>query len=63
MPDAWNTAIYRARAAAWRDKATTLPDDSHERSICQTIAASYDKLADLIEEHEHLSRTPQTRSP
>ena len=62
-PDAWNAANYRARAAGWRDKATTLPEDSHERSICQSIAQGYDKLAGLIEEREHLSRTPQTRSP
>jgi hypothetical protein len=56
MPDTWNAATYRDRAAAWRDKATSLPDDSHERSICQTIASGYDELAGLIEERERLSR-------
>jgi hypothetical protein len=59
MPDTWNIAIYRARAAAWRDKATSLPEDSRERSVCQTIAEGYDDLADLIEEREHLSRPPK----
>jgi hypothetical protein len=38
MPDAWNAAIYRERAAAWRDKATTLPEGSREREVCQEIA-------------------------
>jgi hypothetical protein len=59
MPDACNAAIYRARAAAWRDKATILPEDSRERSICQSIAQGYDNLAELIEERERLSRTPR----
>ena len=49
MPDAWNAAIYRDRAAAWRDKATTLPQGSRERDVCQDIAQGYDDLADLIE--------------
>jgi hypothetical protein len=51
MPDAWNAAIYRERAAAWRDKATTLPEDSRERDLCRHIAQGYDDLADLIEQH------------
>jgi hypothetical protein len=50
MPDAWNAAIYRERAAAWRDKAATLPEDSRERDVCQEIAHAYDELADLIEQ-------------
>jgi hypothetical protein len=50
MPDAWNAAIYRERAAAWRDKATTLPEDSRVRDVCQEIAQAYDELADLIEQ-------------
>ena len=50
MPDAWNAAIYRERAAAWRDKATTLPEDSRVRDVCQEIAHAYDELADLIEQ-------------
>jgi hypothetical protein len=51
MPDAWNAAIYRERAAAWRDKATTLPEDSRERDLCRQLAQGYDELADLIELH------------
>jgi hypothetical protein len=50
MPDAWNAAIYRERAAAWRDKATTLPEGSRVRDICREIAQAYDDLADLIEQ-------------
>jgi hypothetical protein len=50
MPDAWNAAIYRERAAAWRDKAATLPEDSRVRDVCQEIAQAYDELADLIEQ-------------
>ena len=50
MPEAWNAAIYRERAAAWRDKATTLPEGSGEREVCQKIAQGYDNLANLIEQ-------------
>jgi hypothetical protein len=50
MPDAWNAAIYRERAAAWRDKATTLPEGSRVRDICREIAQGFDDLADLIEQ-------------
>ena len=50
MPDAWNAAVYRERAAAWRDKAATLPEGSRERDVCQDIAQGYDDLADLIEQ-------------
>ena len=50
MPDAWNAAVYRERAAAWRDKATTLPEGSRERDICRDIAQGYDDLADLLEQ-------------
>jgi len=45
MPDAWNAAVYRERAAAWRSKATSLPEDSRERDVCQDIAQGYDDLA------------------
>jgi hypothetical protein len=51
MPDAWNAVIYRERAAAWRDKATTLPEGSRERDICREIAQGYDDLADFLEQH------------
>jgi len=50
MPDAWNAAVYRERAAAWRDKATTLPEGGRERDICRDIAQGYDDLADLLEQ-------------
>ena len=50
MPDAWNAVIYRERAAAWRDKAATLPEGSRERDVCRDIAQGYDDLADLIEQ-------------
>ena len=49
MPDAWNAVIYRERAAAWRDKAITLPEGSRERDVCREIGQGYDRLADLIE--------------
>jgi hypothetical protein len=56
MPDAWNTAIYRERAAAWRDKATTLPEGSRVRDICREIAQGFDDLADLIEQPSNADR-------
>ena len=60
MPDAWNAAVYRERAAAWRDKATTLPEGSRERDVCQEIAQGYDDLADLIEQQLQISTGPAT---
>jgi len=50
MPDAWTAAIYKERAAAWRDKAISLPERSRERDVCQDIAQGYDDLAELIEQ-------------
>ena len=50
MPETWDPTIYRERAAAWRNKATSLPEDSGERGLCVTIAQNYEKLAELIEE-------------
>ena len=50
MPDV-GTRHIRERAAAWRDKATTLPEGSRERDLCRQIAQGYDDLADLIEQH------------
>jgi hypothetical protein len=50
MPDAWNAEGYRERAAAWRDKAMTLPEGGRERDICRDIAQGYDDLADLLEQ-------------
>ena len=61
MPDVWNAAIYRQRAAAWRDKATTLPEGSRERDLCQDIAHGYDDLADLIEQPGVTARFVQNR--
>jgi hypothetical protein len=51
MPDAWDAAIYRERAASWRDKATTLPEGSRVRGVCWEIAQGYDDLADFLEQH------------
>jgi hypothetical protein len=54
MPYAWDPTIYRERAAAWRNKAASLPDDHGERPLCVLIAESYEKLAALIEERKKL---------
>ena len=45
MPEAWDPTIYRERAAAWRNKAAGLPENSEERSLCVMIAEDYEKLA------------------
>ena len=52
MPETWDPTIYRERAAAWRNKAASLPDDHGERSLCVLIAENYEKLAALIEERK-----------
>ena len=49
MPDSWDPKIYRQRAAAWREKAASLPEEHRERQICLDIAEGYDELARLIE--------------
>jgi hypothetical protein len=56
MPETWDPTIYRERAAAWRNKAASLPEDSGERTLCVAIAADYEKLATLIEERKGLQR-------
>jgi hypothetical protein len=50
VPENWDPAYYRERAKAWRDKATTLPEDHPERAVCVEIADGYDKLATLLEQ-------------
>jgi len=50
MPENWDPAHYRERAKAWRDKATTLPEDHPERLVCVELAEGYDKLATLLEQ-------------
>ena len=43
-------AYYRERAKAWRDKATTLPEDHLERAVCIELAEGYERLAALLEQ-------------
>jgi hypothetical protein len=50
MPELWDPTIYRDRAAAWRNKAASLPENSKEQGLCVAIAQDYEKLAELIEE-------------
>jgi hypothetical protein len=49
MPDRWDPGVYRERAAAWRNKAATLPKDDPNRAPCLEIAEGYEKLADQLE--------------
>ena len=49
MPDSWDPEIYHQRAAAWREKAASLPEEHPERQICIDIADGYEQLARLIE--------------
>ena len=57
MPEAWDPTIYRERAAAWRNKATGLPENSEERSLCVMIAEDYEKVsATVIEQRSGLRR-------
>jgi hypothetical protein len=56
MPDVWNPTIYRERAAAWRNKAASLAEDSEARSLCVMIAENYEKLAAVIEERRGYQR-------
>ena len=49
MPESWDPEIYRQRAAAWRQKAASLPEEHAERQTCLDIAESYERLARLIE--------------
>ena len=49
MPDSWDPKIYRQRAAAWREKAASLPEEHRERQICLDIAEGYEKLPRVIE--------------
>ena len=50
VPEHWDPAYYRERAKAWRDKATTLPEDHPERAVCIELADGYDRLATLLEQ-------------
>ena len=49
MPESWDPEIYRQRAAAWRQKAASLPAEHAERQICIEIAEGYEKLAHLLD--------------
>ena len=48
MPESWDAGEYRNRAAAWLQKAETLPA-GREREACLTLADGYTKLAELLE--------------
>jgi hypothetical protein len=54
MPELWDPTIYRERAAAWRNKAAGLPENSEEQGLCLAIAQDYEKLAELIAERSGL---------
>jgi hypothetical protein len=58
VPDSWDPATYRQRAAAWRDKAITLPEDHPERETCLKLAEGYDRLATLIEVRTQAGSSP-----
>ena len=49
MPGSWDPEIYRQRAAAWRQKAASLPEEHAERQTCIEIAEGYEKLAHLLD--------------
>ena len=50
LPESWDPVVYRERAKAWRDKATTLPEDDPQRAVCVEIAEGYERLSFLIEQ-------------
>jgi hypothetical protein len=50
VPQSWDPAIYRERARAWREKASSLPDGDPQQAVCVEIAEGYEKLATLIEQ-------------
>jgi hypothetical protein len=56
MPDRWDPGVYRERAAAWRNKAATLPKDDPNRAPCLEIAEGYEKLADQLERRSRLEQ-------
>ena len=63
MPEHWDPDYYRERAKAWRDKATTLPEDHPERAVCIELADGYDKLATLLEQRAGVALTAPQPSP
>ncbi len=54
MSDVWDSAIYRQRTAAWRERALQLAEGDAARNACVSIAADYDRLALTLEERERL---------
>jgi hypothetical protein len=58
MSDTWDPFVYRQRAAAWRNRAIAMPEDTPKRSACVALAEDYDKLADLLEERALCCTSP-----
>ena len=55
MPDVWDSAVYRERAAAWRKRALQLAENDAARHFCVSIATDYESLARTLEERERQS--------
>jgi len=56
LPDAWDAAIYRERAKAWREKAASLSENDPNRGHCVEIAEGYEKLADQLDRRSGLEQ-------
>jgi hypothetical protein len=56
MPDIWDSAVYRQRAAAWRERAHQLAEPDAARDIFVSIATDYESLARTLEERERLAK-------
>jgi len=50
MPEVWDAATYRLRAALWRKLAAERPEGDEQAAIWLAIARDYERLADLIEQ-------------
>jgi hypothetical protein len=49
MPEKWDSAEYRKRATAWREKAASLPETDPNRMACLALADGYERLATQLE--------------
>jgi hypothetical protein len=56
MPDEWNANTYRERAEAWRQRAAQLSGDDDQQLTCLSLAADYERLANLIEQRAEMER-------
>jgi hypothetical protein len=63
LPDTWEPVIYRERAAAWRNKAATLPEDDPNRAPLSGDREGYEKLADQLERRSRLEQHEPYLSP